>query len=95
MLVLLIACTNIAGMMVARGASNRHDLGVRLALGAGRWQVARPVVEELVWVGVCGGLLGIALAYGGVAVLLRLIRWRCHRGSRLRWTGRCCCSGWG
>jgi len=72
-MVWLICCVNVAGMLMARGSSRKHDLAVRLALGAGARGILSPVLAEAAWLGSLGGLLGIALAFAGVRVILLLI----------------------
>jgi putative ABC transport system permease protein len=62
-LVLIIACANVANLMLARGSAKARELAVRAALGGSRLHVmSAPLVESLV-VGLCGGLLGIVIAY--------------------------------
>ena len=63
-LVLLIACANVANLLLARGQARRHDLGVRIALGAGRGGVIRLLLAECAVIGVSGGLLGCLTAAG-------------------------------
>jgi predicted permease len=60
--VLVIACVNLASLMVARMISRRHEIGVQLALGASRWRVARPVLTEGLIVSMAGAACGLMAA---------------------------------
>jgi putative ABC transport system permease protein len=67
--VLLIACVNVANLMLARSTARARDIGVRAALGATRWQLARGLLAESLLLSMTGTLLSLGLAYGGIAVL--------------------------
>ncbi|MGE5358077.1 MAG: ABC transporter permease [Bacteroidales bacterium] len=69
-LVLLIACANVANIMVARGAARQREIAIRLAIGAGRLQIAMQLLTESLVVAVVGGAAGIALAFAGTRFVL-------------------------
>ena len=96
-LLLAIACTNIAAILLARGAARQQEIAVRLALGAGRLRIVRQILTESLLIACIGSVAGLAIAYFAANGLIQMLMSGAARlpmtfDLRVPLDSRCCCS---
>ncbi len=72
-LVLLIACANVAGLLLAQGAAQQKELALRSALGSSRWRIMRQLLTESVLLALVGGVFGLLVGWAGLRVFLKTL----------------------
>ena len=70
LLILVVACANVGGLTAARAVTRQHEIGIRMAIGAGRWRIFRQLCTESLLLGAMGSLAGMALSWAVLRIVL-------------------------
>ena len=70
LLILIVACANVGGLMAARAMARQHEIGIRIAVGAGRWRIFRQLCTESLVLGTIGSVAGIGLSWAVLTIVL-------------------------
>ena len=70
LLILVVACANVGGLMLARAVARQHEIGIRFAIGAGRWRIFRQLCTESLVLGAMGSIAALGLSYTAIRVTL-------------------------
>lgn len=70
LLILIVACANVGGLMTARAVTRQHEIGIRIAIGAGRWRIFRQLCTESLVLGAMGSLAGVGLSWAVLNIVL-------------------------
>src|SRR5262249_49158370 len=70
LLILIVACANVGGLLAARAVTRQHEIGIRIAIGAGRWRIFRQLCTESLGLGGRGSAAGLGLCWAVLTVVL-------------------------
>ena len=73
LLILVVSCANVGGLMLARAVTRQHEIGIRFAIGAGRWRIFRQLCTESLVLGAMGSIAALGLSYVAIKVILAKI----------------------